>query len=187
MLDRQTNRIQETAITGQSGHNDPQMTPISCAYLMLSPVASLFRYSAKNSRVMGHHTSTHCTLAMCPARVRSSQLASYIFGPVEQRRHTRQAFYEPAYLWQLWQRMVSTPKGQLLTTALRSNTYTTVENHTACFCHIGMQQDSLHHLRQAGLPQPEYSGVATVQKINRGRRSRAVQQSLGKGRILAVH
>ena len=26
--------------------------------------------------VMGHHTSAHCTLAMCPARVRSSQLAS---------------------------------------------------------------------------------------------------------------
>jgi hypothetical protein len=31
--------------------------------------------------VMGHQTSTHWTLAMWPERVRSSQLASYIFGP----------------------------------------------------------------------------------------------------------
>lgn len=35
----------------------------------------------KNSAVMGHHTSAHCTLAMWPARVRSSQLASYSLGP----------------------------------------------------------------------------------------------------------
>ena len=36
--------------------------------------------------VMGHHTSAHCTFAMCPARVRSSQLASYSLGPIRKLR-----------------------------------------------------------------------------------------------------
>ena len=101
------------------------MTYSSC----LRDALSHFKYSAMNSRVMGHqtchnratdvpvvhqasegdnlrlavhnrvgagiqlivgklsagishmHTSAHCTLAMCPSRVRSSQLASYSFGP----------------------------------------------------------------------------------------------------------
>mmetsp|Transcript_56890 Transcript_56890/g.180008 ORF Transcript_56890/g.180008 Transcript_56890/m.180008 type:complete len:247 (+) Transcript_56890:553-1293(+) len=47
---------------------------------------SSLRYSRKNSRVMGHHTSTHCTFAMCPSLDRSSQLASYSFGPIRKLR-----------------------------------------------------------------------------------------------------
>ena len=34
-----------------------------------------------NGATMGHHTSTHCTLARYPALVRSVQFASYSFGP----------------------------------------------------------------------------------------------------------
>ena len=36
--------------------------------------------------VISHHTSTQDTLAMCPALVRSSQLASYSLGPIRKLR-----------------------------------------------------------------------------------------------------
>ena len=44
------------------------------------------RYFLKNSAVIGHHTSTHCTLAMWPSRCRSSQFASYSLGPMRKLR-----------------------------------------------------------------------------------------------------
>ena len=44
------------------------------------------RYLAKNSGVISHHTSTHCTFAMCPSRCKSSQFASYNFGPMRKLR-----------------------------------------------------------------------------------------------------
>ena len=43
---------------------------------------SFFRYSAKNSLVIGHHTSAHWTFAIKPPLTKSSQLASYSFGPM---------------------------------------------------------------------------------------------------------
>ena len=52
--------------------------PRTCFFLEFS----FFRYSAKNSLVIGHHTSAHWTFAMKPPLTKSSQLASYSFGPM---------------------------------------------------------------------------------------------------------
>lgn len=43
---------------------------------------SFFKYSAKNSFVIGHQTSAHWTFAINPPFTRSNQLASYNFGPI---------------------------------------------------------------------------------------------------------
>mmetsp|Transcript_50309 Transcript_50309/g.126263 ORF Transcript_50309/g.126263 Transcript_50309/m.126263 type:complete len:306 (+) Transcript_50309:582-1499(+) len=47
---------------------------------------SALRYSRKKRGAILHHTSTHCTLAMCPLRCRSSQFASYNLGPIRKLR-----------------------------------------------------------------------------------------------------
>ena len=47
---------------------------------------SFFKYSAKNSFVIGHQTSAHCTFAMKPPFTKSNQLASYNLGPIRKFR-----------------------------------------------------------------------------------------------------